>query len=210
MKTISYCITWNFQGRMHVSMKSWHRASSRWSQIWNILPWSWPDFVLGGVCPYLKSDEIRFYGSAGLGGVRGWKVKGKTVRREADATFPLAFQQLVQTSWGTLPSDALFPPSPVHFPSISSLTFTVPKFELPKHLFLEETLTLPLSILLSPCRWDSFPDFFPKTVEETLLLVTEKMPSWMLRELFCWLVRSPASSWIFLGWERLFSGFLWH
>lgn len=134
---------------------------------------------------YLKSDKVRFHGSAWLGGVRGWKVKGKTVRRESDATFPLAFQQLVQSSYGTLPSDSLFPLSPVHFPSISSFTFTVPKFlELLKHLFLEETLPLPLSILLSPCRRDSFPHFFPKTVEEIFFVtVTEKIPSETPRQL---------------------------
>lgn len=40
---------------------------------------------------YPKSDKIQLHGSAGLHGVRGWKVKGKTVRRETDATFPLVF-----------------------------------------------------------------------------------------------------------------------
>lgn len=71
--------------------------------------------------------------------LKGLEGEGKDC--EADATFPLTFQQLVQPSEGTLPSDPIFAPSPVHFHSVSSIIFTVPTFlELLKHLSLEETL----------------------------------------------------------------------
>lgn len=67
---------------------------------------------------------------------------------------------VVQASWGTLASDPRIPPSPVHFPLVSSFVYCPPISWVTEASL--ETLPPPLSILLPPCRWDTFPDFFPK------------------------------------------------
>lgn len=111
--------------------------------------------------PYPRNGKIQFCGSVALGGLRCWTVKGKTVRGETGgctgATFPLAFQQLSGLPEGRylqIPTSHLLQ---------SVFLWYLPLFTVPR--FLEaslETLPPPLSILLPPCRWDTFPDFFPK------------------------------------------------
>lgn len=134
--------------------------------------------------PYPKNGKIRFRGSAALGGLRCWKVKGKTVRGETGlyrCYLSSSLPAVAQAPWGTLPSDPHVPHSPVHFPLVSSFVYWPPISWVTEASL--ETLPLPRSILLPPCRWDTFPDFFPQSrVRESLLLVTENIPSQMLKE----------------------------
>lgn len=97
------------------------------------------------------------------------------------------------TFWSPLPAFSC----PFYFLYIFFLYIYCPQISwlIEASLSWRDASIFPLSILLPPCKWDNFPDFFPKTELRrlSLLLVTENIASQMLRELFC-LVNEKISS----------------
>lgn len=142
------------------------------------------------VCVCVLIQKVTKPGSMAVLGwmrLRGWKLKGKTVRRERDATSPPAFQQLAQPSWRTFPSDPLL---------ISFLKRP--------YLFFSAFACLPVDeiVFLTSSLKQSGGQFVTCWLRISSGKCWGDYCAW-------WLRRSPANGWIFLG-QGMFSDSLWY